>query len=408
MHKNENAYVHMVKARNAMLFSLPFFGSLTMNLKLTELSENDRCKTAATDGRRMYYCPEYINKLVEENGNDAYVRSLVAHEALHCVFDHVGGVGNRDSRLWNIACDYVVNSNLKDSGFQLHKSWLYDSKFKDWTAYQIYDHLKDTLKFDKSGKCTNMPGEGGDKLADDHMNSENAPNPKNYGNADDKEYSFDELQEVWQDALSAAYEANKGADHVPNSIHRMMDSLSKPKIKWFEILRNKISEYMKSDYTWIKPNKRFTNSSFILPSMDKVQKISLGVAIDTSGSISSEDLKAFLSEINSIVTMYSEFEINVACFDTKVYSKACIKNQEDFDKYIQKIEGGGGTDFNAWWNWALEEEWYNSCQAILFFTDGYPGGSWLPAEAEQKDIFWIVKGSNNEAPVGTTLFYDDE
>lgn len=398
---DEQSYVDIVRARNSILFSKPFFGSLIMNLTLTE-ETGHQFKTAATNGRTLYYNPEYIRKLKTESNDNEYIKSLVVHEALHCVFSHIVRRNDRNPLIWNFACDYIVNDNLKNSGFKVHKTWLYDEKYHDWSSEEVYEDLMKNLKFSSNGTPLNLPGKG-TVLADHHPGEDGFPD-----DAPQDEHSIDELEEKWKDALTTAYEAHKGSGDIPGSIHRIMDKLTKPKIKWFDILRNKISEYMKSDFNWIVPNKRFFGSGIIMPSMDKVQKISLGAAIDTSGSISGEDLVSFMSEINSIVSMYNEFEINVACFDTKVYSKACIKSQDDFDSYIKKLKGGGGTNFMAWWNWAMNEKWYDNAQAILFFTDGFPSGKWLPEEAESKDIIWIIKGSQVQAPVGTSLFYDEE
>ena len=50
---NEEAYVYMVKARNAMLFAAPFFGSLVMNLRLVEENSGGGFGTAATDGKNL-------------------------------------------------------------------------------------------------------------------------------------------------------------------------------------------------------------------------------------------------------------------------------------------------------------------------------------------------------------------
>lgn len=403
---DEKAHVSMVRARNAMLFTQPFFGSLVMNLWLEENTSMPGFSTAATDGKKLFYNPDYINQLNKESPDNEYVKSLVAHEALHCVFEHVTRKGNRNHLIWNYACDYIVNDNLKEAGFKVHNTWLLNSKYSGWTADKVYDDLVKNLKFSEDGTPINLPGEGGGELADHHLGDDAFPDKESVA---ENSYSAEELEEKWKDALASAYEAGKEAGNIPGSIHKLMDSITKPKIKWHEVLRNRISEYMKSDFTWMRPNKRFFNSGIILPDMDKIQKISLAIAIDTSGSISTKDMAAFMGEINSIVNMYSDFEINVACFDTKVESIACLKSQDDFDQYLDQLKGGGGTDFMAWWDWALNEEWYDKTNAVLFFTDGYPGGKWLPDEAMYgKDIFWIVKGSNNKGPVGTTLFYDDE
>ena len=40
------------------------------------------------------------------------IEFVIAHEILHCVFDHMTGREDRDPQLHNIACDYIVNNTL--------------------------------------------------------------------------------------------------------------------------------------------------------------------------------------------------------------------------------------------------------------------------------------------------------
>ena len=40
------------------------------------------------------------------------IEFVIAHEILHCVFDHFTRREDRDPRLYNIACDYIVNNLL--------------------------------------------------------------------------------------------------------------------------------------------------------------------------------------------------------------------------------------------------------------------------------------------------------
>mgnify|MGYP003635721880 CR=1 FL=1 len=70
----------MLKARSRMLMESPFFGTLSLKLKLTE--DND-IKTLATDGVRLLFSPKFIEGLtpLELIGG-------VAHEVMHCVLNH--------------------------------------------------------------------------------------------------------------------------------------------------------------------------------------------------------------------------------------------------------------------------------------------------------------------------------
>ena len=70
--------------------------------------------------------------------------------------------------------------------------------------------------------------------------------------------------------------------------------------------------------------------------------VKLLIAVDSSGSISQEDLENFFSIINRFFK-YGAKEIKVIVFDTQ------ITQEMDFKKAREslKIKGRGGTDFQA-------------------------------------------------------------
>ena len=53
----------IVKARIKLFFDQPFFGNLTMGMKLVDATESGWCPTAATDGRSIYYNKKFFNEL---------------------------------------------------------------------------------------------------------------------------------------------------------------------------------------------------------------------------------------------------------------------------------------------------------------------------------------------------------
>ena len=124
----------MLKARAQLLMDQPFFGALALRLKL--IQDNDNCDTAATDGVRLIYNSDYIEKL------DTVTRKgLIAHEVMHCVFNHMTRRQERDPKLWNIATDFAINNHLIECDFVLPQGALVDDKYGDMTAEKIYANL---------------------------------------------------------------------------------------------------------------------------------------------------------------------------------------------------------------------------------------------------------------------------
>ena len=93
-------------ARVSLLLKKPFFGNMATRLKLIEKPE---IKTAATDGRHLWYAPEFIDRLDVKQ-----VEFLLAHEVLHVAFEHMLRRGDRDPSGWNVAADYAINQILED------------------------------------------------------------------------------------------------------------------------------------------------------------------------------------------------------------------------------------------------------------------------------------------------------
>ena len=127
----------LVTARVGMLLRASFFGNLATRLKLVNADE--WCATAATDGRNFYYNSKFIKMLRPKE-----VEFLFGHEVLHCVYDHFGRRGERDRQLYNVACDYCVNADLKKhrvGEFITTVPCLYNDKYVDWASEAVYDDL---------------------------------------------------------------------------------------------------------------------------------------------------------------------------------------------------------------------------------------------------------------------------
>lgn len=391
-------------ARIGMLLKQPFFGTLAMKLRLVEVSETSKAsgfKTAAVDGRRLWYHPEFIESL-----NKDELMFLVAHEVLHCVFGHLVRRYDRDPKLWNMATDYVINATLVEAGFKMPKIGLYEQKYLNWASEDVYDELKsqgaegkETLDHHPGDPGYPSEGKGGQGDQDGDKQDGEGNGPQGHGEMSEEDAKA--LQEEWRDAVVQAAQAAAG--NVPAGLKRLIEDFIDPKMDWRQLIQAHLQSCVKTDYTWMRPNKRTFGSGITMPSMDMDDHIKIAIAIDTSGSVSEEMLKDFLSEVKGIMDAFSGYEIHIACFDTAVHNPQTITGEDDLSEY--EMQGFGGTEFMAWWHFAEEQDWIGDVQKILFFTDGYPWGDWgIP---ELCDTIFIVHGSRNEAPFGTTVFYED-
>ena len=154
--KKKEYMKRLLMSRMRILISNGFYGLLLMHM-IYSIDEN--CETAATDGKRIFFGPEFLDEI-----SDQELDFIMMHEILHVVLQHCLRNGDRDRELFNIACDIVVNSNillsndmdiktitLEKYGESMHVAP--DGKEGyEYTAEQIYDMLPPLPKSRKQ-KC---------------------------------------------------------------------------------------------------------------------------------------------------------------------------------------------------------------------------------------------------------------
>jgi predicted metal-dependent peptidase len=173
---------------------------------------------------------------------------------------------------------------------------------------------------------------------------------------------------------------------------------------WREILRARIDSSVKSDFTFLRPNRKGWHLCAVLPGMTRDFKIEVALAIDTSGSISQDMLRDFVSEVAGIMEQYEEYSIKIWQFDTSVYGYDEFTSDDGRDIREYEISGGGGTDFDVNFQYMKENE-IEPGQFIMF-TDGMPWNSW--GDPDYCDTVFLIHTMYGKptAPFGETVYYD--
>ena len=128
----------IVQSRVRLLLNHPFFGNLATRLLIKDAT--DWCPTAAVDGKHLYYNKNFLGALDEKE-----LDFVIAHEVMHCVYDHLERRNTKDPQYWNMAGDYVINRDLISQNIgTMPKEGLYDRKYDDMFTDEIYDHLYKT------------------------------------------------------------------------------------------------------------------------------------------------------------------------------------------------------------------------------------------------------------------------
>ena len=87
------------------------------------------------------------------------------------------------------------------------------------------------------------------------------------------------LEDDWKDNIIQAAQA---AGDVPLGIQRLIRELTEPKMDWKQMLQMHLQSCVRTDYTWMRPNKRTFGTGITLPSMDMDDMVEVFIAIDTS------------------------------------------------------------------------------------------------------------------------------
>ena len=378
---NQEAMTKLTQARSGLILDHGFFGMLALRLRLREMDDNMRASfvarkmtpTLAVDGKSIFYDPAFILGLTMP-----LTRAALAHEVMHCVFEHIGRRKGRDGRKWNMAGDYVINQVLKDSGFELGEGWLIEPAYKDMTSDHIYSLMPEDDSDDGSGGAPGGGGSGDQPLCD----------------IMDGDQSDIEAQDIeWKVATVQAAQAAAAQGNLPASMKRFVDELTAPQVNWREQLQRFVTQITQNDYSWMRPNRRFLPMGFYLPTLYSESMGELVVCIDTSGSIDQPTLNAFGSEIKAIQQAVRPTKTTV------IYCDAAVNHVDEFgpnDEPTFDMHGGGGTDFRP--PFAYCEEHGIQPEALIYLTDMY--GSF--PDKTNFPVMWCAT-TDKVGPIGDTI-----
>ncbi len=320
----------------------------------------DKVPTAATNGTHLLINPEYWSKL-----NPKTQIGLLLHEVMHVALDHMSRLENRDHKSWNIAADHVINLILVKQGYSLPQGALHDTAYKDLSTERVYRLV---YKKEKDNPSTPIVGDFGPN--DIHF-------PK--GKKDIKATKDKVTGIVLRAATQANVLASPGS--IPGEVAVQLDAKINPKLPWQTILQNYMTEFAKDDFTFKRPNRRFSPQHY-LPSLYSESIANIAVAVDCSGSVSDSQFSYFIKEIDQIKKTLNPKKISIISFDTRISKVKELTQEQNILKEI-KFHGRGGTRIGPVLKWAEEE----MPELLIIFTDG----QFKPEPLKKKlPIIWII------------------
>lgn len=415
----------LTRARTQLLLNQPFFGALSLRLKLVPAS----VPTMSTDGRCILYNPKFVEVL-----KPAELEAVFAHEVLHCALGHHCRRRERNPQLWNQAADLAINPLLIANRFTLPSGALIDSAFENLSVEEIYARLSQESRSnpsvappEASQSSTSDQGSGhGQEMRSPSCGSANHPSqthsdhrtdldtgttharPGGFGEVLDatdeaghaaSQAEKSRLEQEWRIAAEQSMRSAKACGHEPTNVDRPLSESRRSKQDWRTILRDFIVARSPSDYRWSPPNRRYVGSGLFLPSVARSGLGPIVIAVDTSGSIRTIELEQFAGEISAIADEAQPEAIHV------VYCDAAVQGSQEFqasESIRLEPKGGGGTDFRPPFEWVKERQFEPVC--LVYLTDlcchSYP-------EPPDYPVLWVTD-SRRTAPFGETLQISSE
>ena len=294
-----------------------------------------------------------------------------------------------------------------------------------YTAEEVYDMLPKELKAKKSGS---MSG-GGDESDQNkgsgqgNGNSQQGKQGKTSGGGSAKkprgrggyfvfdDHSFwtndDDMQDIdewdkhFEDAckIVSIEDPSNTCGALPAFAERILKERSKHQTNWREVLDNFVQDEF-NDYSFNPPDRRFSDSIFMLPDLNEATETVKNVLfmVDTSGSMSDNMISQAYQEIRGAIEQFGgKLEGYLGFFDAVVVPPIPFSTIEELN--IIRPFGGGGTRFDIIFDYVEEEMADNPPSNIVILTDGYAR---FPNENVAMDIpvLWVINNDEVVPPWG--------
>lgn len=374
---------HLSTAMSRMTAQHPFFACYLYDQMTIE--ETSAVPTAATDGTTMFINPKYFGGL---NLNQQVF--LLAHEVMHGIYQHMTRAKFYRTRGFgpdmkpfnntkaNKAMDYIINDTLVKAGTgEMPVGGLYHPSF---THEDIWDEIYPKLPDEEDE-------EGGGNGFDEHL----APDPNT------QERSDAEIRR----AITSAKNAAKAVGKMPGILEKIVMELVEPTQNWKEILRTMLTATKGNDSaTWARGNRRrlAMPPHIYMPGTTGYNMGGVAIVIDTSGSVSQEEMAQFLGECADILSECNPEWTKVLWTDSSVQH---VDEVDSADELLELAKwSGGGTYMPAAFEYIKKEGL--EPETCVVMTDGYTDFG----KPQPYRIIWGITADNITASHGESIHLD--
>jgi predicted metal-dependent peptidase len=293
---------------------------------------------------------------------------VLAHEALHAGLDHAQRRQGRDPRLWNVACDFVINDWLVELGIGRPPvdGGLYEPGLRGQSAEDIYIALAGDLRILRrlqQGKDL-CEGDWRDLVMDVPGASRQGP---------------------WQDRAAwcrAAllqgldFHLACGRDTLPAGLVETIRTLNQPPIPW----QTRLAQWLQERFplperrrSWARPSRRQAASPdiprprLVAPEEDRATR-TFGVVVDSSGSMDREELGKALGAIVAYAGAQDVRQVRLVYCDATPYDEGYVAVEALAERV--RVRGRGGTVLQGAIDLLQTRQDFPGDAPILVITDG--------------------------------------
>lgn len=433
--------------KRKMLAKYPRFGS-EIAVANIEFKENLPYHTAATDGKNVYVDPNYFESLSE---NERIF--TIAHVIMHIKFMHMFRLKDkdgkkRDSDLWNIATDAIINANLERDGFTIKEGYVNMPEALNYSAEEFYQKLleeKEKKQNEQQNGQKQEQEDGQEQGQDSGQSKEQDGNQKQKDKGDDHslweeafkqqqaskekgqkqsntqkkqeqqqaqgqeqigeeqiDMDFDERGEFEDNRKEKREKFKSRREKTQKDIRSAKEETiklgnigeSKEAIDWKVLLRREVE---KTETIWSQRRSIAENNyAYRLEENDIEDEAETEIMIDVSGSVDLDLVKAFLRQIKPIL---KQSKLKVGCFNEKFWGLVDIKSARDIDNFTIPREARGHSAWTEDWDLAVRSFTRKREINKIVFTDGYPCPGTMPKEdLKRENVIWLVYGNKDFQP----------
>ena len=356
MQESTREFLRLTKLHFLQKPNNAFLSTLLYNFKVIDDSK-EQTISHNLDTQEIHINPDWFTKLTPAQAAGALVEQLY-----HIGLLHEWRRGNRDTELYQKACDQVARHLVLTSGYELPPDVPKpESQYKNCSTEIVYNYMKQEQQRKKNNN-NNGNGNGN--------GNGNIPDPLGHDvnqNSNGNQQAQQKMHQTLQQA-SAANEAVSGKNYASfgQEFEELFEDITEGKLDWRTILQKWLNDLTQGELSFLRFDRRMIQFEMYFPdkiSQNHIRKVAL--AFDVSGSVTKDQIKYFLDEMKSIRYQLDPEIIDVVSFNHDIVDIFEIKKQDNFDKVKLNIDGG--TNLTPVFKYYSKPE--NKPEFLILFSD---------------------------------------